>query len=130
MVDGKLYLLPQEVDARDQAGLKATGLSAEDLRGELLELARHGRVLVLLDACHSGATTMSGKSIDVDADASRTGLAGDALSDPEADINRNHLISTSGLEIYLNKHVPMLTAGQQHPGMEVRFDTTVFAVGQ
>jgi hypothetical protein len=53
----------------------------------------------------------------------------DALSDPEADINRNHLISTTGLETYLNKHVPMLTEGKQHPGMEVRFDTTLFASG-
>ncbi len=30
------------------------------LKGELLELAEHGRVLVLLDACHSGATTLDG----------------------------------------------------------------------
>ena len=45
------------------------------LRGELLELARYGRVLVLLDACHSGATTMDGTAIAVDTDALRTGLA-------------------------------------------------------
>jgi hypothetical protein len=50
MVHRKFYLLPDEVDARDDAGIKASVLSAEDLRGELLELARYGRVLVLLDA--------------------------------------------------------------------------------
>ena len=33
MVDRKLYLLPDEVDARDDAGIKASALSAEDLKG-------------------------------------------------------------------------------------------------
>jgi hypothetical protein len=47
-----------------------------------------------------------------------------------ADINRNGLISTTGLATYLNRRVPTLTDGKQTPGMEVRFDTTVFAVGQ
>jgi hypothetical protein len=51
----------------------------------------------------------------------------DALSDPEADINRNGLIGTTGLVNYLAKHVPALTGGKQTPGMEVRFDTTLFA---
>jgi uncharacterized caspase-like protein len=161
MVDGKLYLLPDEVDARSDAGIKASALSAEDLKGELLGLARYGRVLVLLDACHSGATTMDGTAIAVDADALRTGLAAanvtvltsskgsetseereswqhgaftkallDSFNDPAADINRNGLISTTGLATYLNRRVPTLTDGKQTPGMEVRFDTTVFAVGQ
>ena len=57
LVDGTLYLLPQDTDARDAVGIKATALSIDDLKAELLELAKHGRVLVLLDACHSGATT-------------------------------------------------------------------------
>jgi WD40 repeat protein len=161
MVDRKLYLLPDEVDARDDAGIKASALSAEDLKGELLELARYGRVLVLLDACHSGATTMDGAAIGVDADALRTDLAAanvtvltsskgsepseereswqhgaftkallDSFNDPAADTNRNGLISTTSLATYLNRRVPTLTDGKQTPGMEVRFDTTVFAVGQ
>jgi WD40 repeat protein/uncharacterized caspase-like protein len=160
MVDHKLYLLPVEVDARDDAGIQANGLSADDLKGELLELAKYGRVLVLLDACHSGATTMNGGTIAIDTDALRTGLAAanvtvltsskgsetseereawkhgaftkallDAFNDPEADINRNGLISTTGLASYLTKHVRALTDGKQTPGMEVRFDTTLFASG-
>ena len=51
-------------------------------------------------------------------------------TDPAADINRNGLISTTGLATYLNRRVPTLTDGKQTPGMEVRFDTTVFAVAQ
>ena len=58
LVDGELYLLPHEVDARDSVSIEASGLSVSELRGQLLELAKHGRVSVLLDACHSGATTM------------------------------------------------------------------------
>ena len=53
----------------------------------------------------------------------------DAFNDPAADINRNGLISTTGLANYLTKHVPELTDGHQTPGMEVRFDTTLFASG-
>ena len=34
LVDGKLYLLPYEVDARDDAGIKANGLSVEELKDE------------------------------------------------------------------------------------------------
>ena len=75
LVDGKLYLLPYEVDARDPAGIRASGLSIGDLKDELLELARHGRVLVLLDACHSGATTVDGAAQAMDSTALRTGLA-------------------------------------------------------
>jgi WD40 repeat protein len=75
LVDRKLYLLPSDVDARDAVGIKATALSAEELKDELLALALHGRVLVLLDACHSGATTMSGATIAMDSTALRTGLA-------------------------------------------------------
>ena len=32
MVDGKLYLLPYEVDARDQTSIKASGLKADELK--------------------------------------------------------------------------------------------------
>jgi WD40 repeat protein len=157
LVDGELYLLPYEVNARDDASIEASGLKADDLRHELLELAKYGRVLVLLDACHSGA---NGAAIPMEADALRTGLAAanvtvltsskgsqtseerdtwqhgafteallDAFNDPAADINHNGLISTTGLENYLMKRVPELTDGKQTPGIEVRFDTTLFASG-
>ena len=75
MVDGELYLLPYETDARDDASIKASGLKADELKHELLELAKSGRVLVLLDACRSGATTMNGTAITIDADVLRIGLA-------------------------------------------------------
>ena len=158
LVDGKLYLLPYEVDSRSNAGIKSDGLAVEELRAELAELGRHGRVLVLLDACHSGATTTNGSPLSMDSTTLRTALAAanvsvltsstgpevsyetpelehgaftkallDAFDDPAADINRNGLISPTGLANYIGSRVPMLTGDRKHPGMEVRYDTTLFA---
>jgi len=75
LVDRKLYLLPYGTDARDDVGIQTSGLAVEELRSELLELAQHGRVLVLLDACHSGATTMNGATVAMDSTALRAALA-------------------------------------------------------
>jgi WD40 repeat protein len=160
LVGGKLYLLPYGVDARDDVGIKDSGLAIDQLRDELLELAKYGRVLVLLDACHSGATTMNGAALAMDSTAVRAGLAAanitvltssngsqvsredpawehgaftkellDAFNDPAADINHNGLISTNGLAAYLSARVASLTGGAQTPGMEIRYDTTLFATG-
>jgi uncharacterized caspase-like protein len=54
--------------------VKASALSVADLQRELAGLAAHGRVLVLLDACHSGASTGEGVSRGADATALRTSL--------------------------------------------------------
>jgi hypothetical protein len=158
LVGGKLYLLPYEVDTRDNAGIQSDGLSVEELRTKLAELGQHGRVLVLLDACHSGATTSNGSPLSMDSTALRAALAAanvsvltsstgsevsyetpelqhgaftkallDAFDDPTADVNRNGLITPTGLAAYIENRVPMLTGDKQHPGMEVRYDTTLFA---
>jgi uncharacterized caspase-like protein len=158
LVDGKLYLLPYDVDARDEAGIESKGLSIDELKGELNELGQHGRVLVLLDACHSGATTSNGLPLSMNSTVLRSALATanvsvltsssgaevsfekpelqhgaftkallDAFDDPAADVDRNGLITPSGLEHYVGSRVPMLTGDKQHPGIEVRYDTTLFA---
>jgi hypothetical protein len=51
----------------------------------------------------------------------------DAFDDPEADVNRNDLITPTTLAAYVENRVPMLTGDKQHPGVEVRYDTTLFA---
>jgi uncharacterized caspase-like protein len=92
LVKDKLYLLPYEVDARDDAGIQSDGLSIDELRGELTELGQHGRVLVLLDACHSGATTTTGSPIAMDSTVLRTALAA---------ANVSVLTSSTGAEVSL-----------------------------
>jgi WD40 repeat protein len=160
MVDGALYLLPYDTDARDAVGIKTTAISVDAFKGELMEIAKHGRVLVLLDACHSGATSLDGSSQAVDAAVLRRELAAanvtvltssgrsevsleddawqhgaftrallDALNDPAADTDHVGLINATALAHYVARDVSSLTGGKQTPDMEVRFDTTVFAVG-
>ena len=53
----------------------------------------------------------------------------DAFDDPAADINHNGLINPTGLGNYIRTHVESLTGGAQIPGMEIRYDSTVFAAG-
>ncbi len=60
---------------RDPVGIKSTALEIGDLRDELARLAKRGRVLVLLDACRSGAATLDGRGTAVDATLLRQALA-------------------------------------------------------
>ena len=53
----------------------------------------------------------------------------DALHDPAADVDRIGLINTNALAHYVSGRARALTSRHQTPAMEVRFDTTVFAVG-
>jgi uncharacterized caspase-like protein len=159
LVGGALYLLPHEVDARDLAGIEGSAIEIGALRTKLNQLAERGRVLVLLDACRSGAATLTGDAMIMDAALLRAALATTNVSvltsssggepsweDPrwrngaftkvflealgkEADTNRDGVISMTELTHYLTTHVPRLTGGRQTPGVEVRFERTVFAAG-
>jgi WD40 repeat protein len=155
-VDDKLYLLPYDVDARDPGGIQSTGFSVDDLRGHLLHLAALGRVLVLLDACHSGAITMDGSALSMNATELYLGLAaanvmvltssaGNELSQerPEwqhgaftkalldalihADTDYDGLIGQTDLADYVDNRVRLLTSEAQTPGFEVRSNYTLFA---
>src|SRR5207344_169952 len=53
MIDNQFYLLPYGADSSTSARLKASAIAATEFQGEILKLAQHGRVLVLLDACRS-----------------------------------------------------------------------------
>ena len=160
MVDGKLYLLPHDVNASDLIGVKLTGLKVDDLISEIESIASKGRVLILLDACHSGAATGRGDDFKVNARALRNALVGTNVSvltssleeevsreDPKwsngaftsvlldalrgsADEDHSGTISMTELTDHLDKHLPILTKGRQRPGIEVRFQQTIFAVGR
>ena len=158
MIDDSFYLLPHGVDARDRVGIAASGLAIEELKKKLRQLGEHGRVLVLLDACRSGAATDDGIDVTVNAATLRTALATanvtvltsseagqlsredpawgngaftEALLDAlrRADDDRNGLISVTELINYLATHVPRLTGNAQTPGMEASFESDVFVAG-
>ena len=47
----------------------------------------------------------------------------------KGDADQNGLLSITELTDYLMSHVPALTGGQQTLGIEVRFESDVFAAG-
>ena len=59
MIDNQFYLLPYGADSSTSARLKASAIGATEFKGEILKLAQHGRVLVLLDACRSAGLIAS-----------------------------------------------------------------------
>ena len=160
IIDERFYLIPYGVDTRTPAEIKAAGISANDFHDEIVELARYGRVLVLLDACHSAAATGDGSKLASNADLLRSIMSYRNVTvltsstsyeisgedekwshgaftkvllnalGKDADENQNGLISMSELTHYLAAHVPTLTASAQHPGVEVRFEGELFIAGQ
>jgi WD40 repeat protein len=160
VIDERFYLLPYGVDARTPADLKASAISANDFHDEVAELAKYGRVLVLLDACHSGAVSGDGSALASDADRLRSiisasnvtvltsstsnefsredekwnhGAFTQVLLDAlgkDADENHDGLISMSELTHYVVAHVSGLTDDQQHPGVEQRYEGELFIAGQ
>ena len=136
-----------------------TALSVAQIRDELLTLARHGRVLVLLDACHSGAMTMDGTPLAMDSDALRNeldkgnisvitasssteksverrhlrhGVFTKAVIDafPAADADRDGYITPTEFFNYIDQQVRWRTDSAQSPKMELRGDNiTLFAAG-
>ena len=139
MIDNRFYLLPYGVDARTPAELKASAISANDFHDEVAELAKFGRVLVLLDACHSGAVTGDGSILMSNADLLRSIIAASNVTvltsstknefsredekwnngaftkglldglGKDADKNHDGLISMSELTDYVLTHVVSLT---------------------
>ena len=133
--------------------------SADEFHHKVAELAKYGRVLVLLDACHSGGVAGDGPALTSNANllpivaasnvtvlTSSTGnefsreddkwnhgaftkVLLDALG-KDADENHGGLIWMTQLTHYVVTHVTDLTGGQQHPGVEQRFEGTVFIAGQ
>jgi hypothetical protein len=75
IIDNRFYLLPYDVNARTPAEIKASAISADEFHDEVAELATYGRVLVLLDACHSGAATGTGSALTSDAEVLRRSVS-------------------------------------------------------
>ncbi len=156
MIDGRFYLLPYKVDARDAVTIADTALDAMQFQAAIARLAEYGRVVVLLDACRSGATTTGGIDIEPDGTRLRDLLRGpnialltsstadqDSLESPEwghgaftaaileglttrGDADGNGEISMLELTQYVSRRVPQLTGGRQTPGIDPRFDGDVF----
>ena len=158
IIDDQYYLFPYDVDARSPSRIRSSAIPVAQLRAELAKLGEKGRVLVLLDACRSGATTTLGARLDVDAKMLRAVLAATnvtvltsskagevsrehdewkngAFSEVllealgKADNDHNGLISITELTRYISTTLPRLTGGKQRPGIEIRFESDIFVSG-
>jgi uncharacterized caspase-like protein len=67
MIDGQFYLIPYGFDAGSQGRSIKSAVSASEFAKKVEALATHGKVLLLLDACHSGAVGAQGWATDPDA---------------------------------------------------------------
>jgi WD40 repeat protein len=80
IVDGRFYLLPHGVNASTMSSIKASGIWANEFQSELADLAQYGHVLVLIDACHSGAVTGDGSTLASNAELLRQTIATENVS--------------------------------------------------
>ena len=159
MLEHRFYLLPYGVDASTPDQIEATAISAEDFAAKVKSLAQYGRVLVLLDACHSGAASSDASKLAMNADLLRsviissnvTVLTSSSADEPSreeegwqngaftkvliealgrnADEDNDGLISMSELINYMSKNLPRLTGDHQHLGIEHRFESELFVAG-
>ena len=137
--------------------VRLVAIPATEFQREISQLAAHGRVLVLLDACRSAGligavpgadvlrsvlaasnvtvlTSSTADKISREDDKWQHGAFTkvflDGLSSgDEIDADRNGVISMAELTAYMKKHLFELTNGDQQLGLEQRFQDDVFVSG-
>ena len=144
MVDDKFYFLPHGIDDASDAAIKANALPATQFHDEIAAIAKHGRVVVFVDACRSGGvtsppdrslramlldsntltvfTSCAEKQLSREDMAWENGAFTEALLEAlgGADYDHDGLIGVSDLSRYLGERVPALTGGAQRPEVETR----------
>jgi WD40 repeat protein len=159
MIDGQFYLVPYGADDSTPTRLKSSAIPAAEFQSLISKVASHGRVLVLLDACRSAGligaavpgadvlkTALASSNVTVLTSSSADKLSRedekwqhgaftkvllDALSGSADDIDTDHngVISMAELTAYVAKHLELLTDGDQHLGLDQRFQGDVFVAG-
>ena len=155
VMDDEFYLVPHGVD-NPQRRISSFRNCGEGVPAQNPEACAHGRVLVLLDACRSAglidgaqgasllSSTVAAGNVTVltsskadklsrEDEAWRHGaftkVLLDALSDDDADTDRNGVISMTDLTEYMGKRLELLTGGDQQLGVELRFRGEIFVAG-
>jgi uncharacterized caspase-like protein len=157
MIDGQFYLIPYGFDSGSQGRSIKSAVSANEFAKKIGAIAAHGKVLLLLDACHSGAVGAQGWAKDPDAkileDAMdmenvtvltsskknelseelpewRHGALAEAFLDAlKGAADSEGIVRLSALTDAMENEVQSLTKGRQHLGMHVNFSGNLFVAG-
>ena len=160
MIDGQFYLIPYGFDAGSPNASATSAVSASEFAKKVKTLAERGKVLLLLDACHSGAVGAGGWATDPDAKVLqnamdmenvtvltssrknelsqelpiwRHGAFTQAFLDAlrgAADPDGHGIIRLSALTDAMDAELQTLTKGQQHLGLHVNFGGDLFVVSR
>jgi WD40 repeat protein len=155
MIDKQFYLVPYGFVANGSKNAAAdSAISASEFATKVQELAKYGKVLLLLDACHSGAVAAQGWATDPNAKVLQdamdlenvtvlTSSKKNELSHELPDWKHGALtqafldalvgagdpkgiVRLSALTDAMENGVQSLTKGQQHLGMHVNFSGALF----
>jgi Caspase domain len=149
MIQGKFYLIPYGFDPTSPNASRLSGVSASDFAEKVAAIAAHGKVLLLLDACHSGAVgagsfatdpsakvlqdAMDLENVTVLTSSKKNELSEElpewkhgALAEAFLDALKGApategVISLSALTDAMENEVRSLTKEKQHLGMHVNF---------
>ena len=157
MIQGQFYLVPYGFDMRSPTAMETSAISADEFARKVKVLGARGKVLLLLDACHSGAVGPDGNpdasvlrnAMNLDNVTVLTSSSKDELSQESpawshgaftqafldalsggADRKGNGVISMPDLAEAMDKDLETLTKGKQHLGPHLNFLSDVFVVNR
>jgi WD40 repeat protein len=155
LIDGQFYLVPYDFVANGSRNA-ATGsaVSASEFAKKVQALAKYGKVLLLLDACHSGAVGAQGWATDPDAkvlqdaldlenvtvltsskknelsqelpDWKHGALAQAFLDALAGAADSQGIVRLSALTDAMENEIKSLTKDRQHLGMHINFSGDLF----
>jgi WD40 repeat protein len=155
MIDGQFYLVPYGFVANgSKNAATSSAISASEFAKKVQALAKYGKVLLLLDACHSGAVGAGSWATDPDAkvlqdamdlenvtvltsskknelsqelpDWKHGALAQAFLDALVGAADPQGIVRLSALTDAIENEVQSLTKGRQHLGMHVNFSGNLF----
>ena len=157
MIDGQFYLIPYGFDAGSKGRSIKSAVSASEFAKRVGALATHGRVLLLLDACYSGALGAQAWATDPDVKALQdavdlenvTVLTSSKRNEKSEELpewkhgalalaflhglvgaaDAEGIVKLSTLTDAMENEIRSLTKDKQHLGMHVNFSGDLFMAG-
>jgi WD40 repeat protein len=157
MIDGQFYLIPYGFDAGSQGRSIKSAVSASEFAKKVAAIAVHAKVLLLLDACHSGAVGAQGWATNPDAkvlqDAMNLENVSVLTSSKQNELSEElpgwkhgaltqafldalvgaadsqGIVRLSAMTDAMEHEIKSLTNDRQHLGMHINFSADLFTAG-